>query len=123
MIPKRFDSAYPGSMNQRENGSYIEVEDNESLLLQLKENIFKLQQEKENNNFNLKEVQRLIDDVALSLDDTMTLASACKSHMELTKSSEGIVALLYAQTRLKRLIAELGCVIPQGVKLTGLQDG
>lgn len=45
--PKYFDSAYPGSMSERKDGSYVEREDSQSLALALLENLYAAQRDAE----------------------------------------------------------------------------
>lgn len=68
-----------------------------------------------------EKVQELLHGLCLSLADDLTLGGACSTAMGVTKSTETMVALLYAQQRLKDLIATLGYTVPSDCRLTGLQ--
>ena len=70
--PKYFDSAYPGSMSQREDGSYVEKEDSESLAHALLQNLYAAQQDAEDWKDRAIQLEKQLRDIGDFAHDRST---------------------------------------------------
>lgn len=60
---KYFDSAYPGSMSEREGGSYVEKLDSESLAHALLQNLYAAQREAEDWKESAIQLEKRLNDI------------------------------------------------------------
>lgn len=79
LIPNLYDSAYPGSMSPREDGSYVEREDNTSLALALLQNILVMQRKLEDAEAATAEKDAEIERLKASSPNNAKRASECKT--------------------------------------------